>query len=94
MKTIPELRHLWTGDNLRDAISRALYLAMDMHSDISLINAADEQSISKGLNNLRKKTEMIVNLLSPYGDEDEVTAQFRQEIYDLFDSEEVWGSER
>lgn len=88
MKAMNELRHLWQGDNQRDAISRALYLAFDLELDIMLMCAGLAMA-ERAINNLAVKRQMIINLLSQHGDEEEVSAEFRQEVYDLFDREEV-----
>ena len=88
MKSMNELRHLWQGDNQRDAISRASYLAVDLEPNIMLMCAGLAMA-EKAINNLAVKRQMIINLLASHGDEDEVSADFRQEIYDLFDGEEI-----
>ena len=81
--SITETRHLWTGESIDDAISRAMFLAQNMMPDIMALSqggSADEKTV----HSISMKAQMILNLLRPYGDMDAAPDSFKEEVLDLF----------
>ena len=87
--SLPKLKALWDSENEADAVSRAKYVAFDIMRDIGEIGSGRALDMI-AVDNIAKKAQIIVNLLSPYA-EDEVPEDFRQE---LFYSLDIRGKKR
>ena len=83
LKTISEMRSMWSGVDRNEAVSRALFLAFWMRDDLQYITANDEDTVN-AVNRLALKMQIIANLLTPYGDEDTVSEDFKRTYFDEF----------
>ena len=92
LKSMNEIRHLWEADNITDAISRAMYLTT--YVEVEIMTLCSENVSTKGaINNIACQRQMILNLLSPYGDENGVSDEFRNEVKAMFTKENPKGWE-